>query len=136
MSGERILVVEDNADDEELALWALKGVGLTDVSVARNGREALESLLGDPGGEGARMPDLVLLDLRLPERSGLEVLEALRADPRTRRLPVVVCTSSEDPRDRAACERLGALAVLSKPPRGGEIREFLLRVRNPLGPET
>lgn len=124
MTRETVLLVEDNPDDEELALWALGKIGV-DVDVARTGAEAVERLLGPPAGAVRPAPDLVILDLKLPRMTGLEVLELLRSDPRTRELAVVVCTSSEDPRDLSACHRLGVLAVLPKPLRGDAIRRLL-----------
>jgi CheY-like chemotaxis protein len=105
----RVLLVEDNADDVELTLWALSEVGLKDVTVAWDGAQALTLLR-----EGLA-PGLVLLDLRLPLVDGLEVLSRLRCCPEFKAIKVVVLTSSEDPLDRASCQALGVTAYLGKP---------------------
>lgn len=106
-----ILLVEDDPDDELLALRALGANDLVaEVVVARDGAEALERLF-----RGDALPDLVLLDLKLPKVDGLEVLRRLRADERTRRLPVVVLSSSTERRDVVACYGLGANSYVRKP---------------------
>lgn len=109
----RILLVEDNADDEFLARVALKRAGLEQVAVARDGSLALEMLYGD--GEGGPLPDLIILDLRLPKIDGLQVLQKIREDVRTMTLPVLVLTSSEDPGDKESCRRLGIIDFVTKP---------------------
>lgn len=106
-----VLLVEDNCDDEELALWALKKTGITAVSIARDGSAALAAL----ADQDQPVPDLILLDLRLPKVDGVEVLRQLRAAPRSKDIKVIVLTSSEDPRDKAACEAMGIAAFLTKP---------------------
>src|SRR5690348_17146121 len=97
------LLVEDNPDDVELTLRAFeKSKIVNEIVVARDGQEALDYLFatGPHAGRDPRlMPEVVLLDLKLPKLDGLEVLRRLRADPRTRRLPVVVLTSSNEERD-------------------------------------
>ncbi len=112
-----ILLVEDNPNDVELTLRALKEHRLANhVRVARDGAEALDILLGEGGvEEGALPPRLVLLDLKLPKVSGLEVLERIRNDPRTRRLPVVILTSSREDPDVQAAYDLGANSYVVKP---------------------
>jgi two-component system response regulator len=106
-----ILLVEDNPDDEALTLRAFRKHFLDgDVSVVRDGVEALAVLLGS-----APLPSVVLLDLKLPKLDGLEVLRRLRAEPRTRHLPVVVLTSSEEDRDLVESYRLGANSYVRKP---------------------
>lgn len=107
-----ILLVEDDDDDAELALRALSksGVG-AEVLRARDGAEALEVLLGGPPGSE---PALVLLDLKLPKVDGVEVLERYRSDARSRRVPVVVLTSSMLPADVAACYAAGANSYVVK----------------------
>jgi two-component system response regulator len=107
-----VLLVEDSDDDVELTLRAFRRAGLrTRVEVARDGAAALDRLL-EPGVE---LPAVVLLDLKLPKRDGLEVLERLRAEPRTRLLPVVVLTSSREERDLQRAYALGANSYVRKP---------------------
>jgi len=113
-----ILLVEDNSDDEFLALRTLHKMGFNEVRVARDGREAINLLLGDEvTGAPPRVenPRFVLLDLRLPKLDGLEVLRKLRGDERTRTLPIYILTSSEDPHDKEVCRELGTLGFLPKP---------------------
>src|SRR2546426_4342766 len=108
MDDKIILLVEDNADDEALTLRALKKNNIkNDVVVAHDGVEALDYLLSAGGSAGRpphAMPQLVLLDLKLPRVDGLEVLRRLRADPRTHLLPVVILTSSKEERDLVRSE--------------------------------
>ncbi len=118
--GKVILLVEDNRDDEELAILALQKSNIAnEIVVARDGVEALELLFGtrvQPGGGDTRLqPQVVLLDLNLPRISGLEVLKRLRADERTRLLPVVVLTSSREEEDIVNSYSLGANAYVRKP---------------------
>ena len=107
-----ILLVEDNADDEALAMRALRKNNIAnEVIVARDGAEALDCLFG----ENARLPQVVLLDLKLPKIDGLEVLRRIRADERTQFLPVVILTSSNEDRDLVDGYRLGANSYIRKP---------------------
>jgi two-component system response regulator len=118
-----ILLVEDNADDEQLTLRAMRQSEVPNmIRVARDGAEALEHLFAP----GARLPDLILLDLKLPKVSGLEVLQRLRADERTRALPVVVLTSSDEERDIVESYSLGANSYIRKPV---DFDEFIDAVR-------
>lgn len=125
-----ILLVEDNPDDEALTLRALRKSNImNEVVVARDGVEALDYLFAtgayaerDPG----RMPEFVLLDLKLPKVSGLEVLRRLRADERTKLLTVVVLTSSNEGRDILESYRLGANSYIRKPV---DFTEFIEAVR-------
>jgi two-component system response regulator len=114
-----ILLVEDNPDDEALTLRALKKNNITNaVVVARDGVEALDYLMGTGASKGrdlSTMPQLILLDLKLPKVDGLEVLRRLREDSRTRLLPVVVLTSSNEERDRIDSYGLGANSYVQKP---------------------
>jgi CheY-like chemotaxis protein len=114
-----ILLVEDNADDEELTVRALKKNNVTnDLAVARDGVEALDYLFGTgaySGRDTSILPGLVLLDLKLPKLDGLEVLRRIRADERTRRLPVVVLTSSKEEHDMVKSYDLGANSYIRKP---------------------
>ena len=108
MSDKTILLVEDNPDDEALALRALKRNNImNEVVVVRDGVEALEYLLATGGGV-RNLPQVVLLDLKLPKLNGLQVLQRLRADARTELLPVVILTSSNEERDIVNAYSLGA----------------------------
>ncbi len=110
-----VLLVEDNPDDVELTLRAFKKSNISNrVVVAQDGAEALEYLFG-PGHEGRPLPEVVLLDLKLPKIDGLEVLRRIRAEARTRLLPVVVLTSSNEERDLVESYRLGANSYVRKP---------------------
>lgn len=120
MSGNRpILLVEDNPDDEELTLRALRKNNVrNDVVVAHDGVEALDFLFGrgeHAGRDLTIQPQVILLDLNLPRVDGLEVLKALRADERTRLLPVVVLTSSKEEEDILRSYALGANSYVRKP---------------------
>ncbi|MBJ6723367.1 response regulator [Geomesophilobacter sediminis] len=120
-----ILLVEDNPDDEWLALRTLRKMGAERITVARDGFAALSELGVTPGPEPhASLPDLVLLDLKLPKMDGIEVLWRLRSCPATAGLNVVVLSSSEDPQAHALCRGFGVLACLSKP----LLREELLPI--------
>ena len=114
-----ILLVEDNPDDEALTLRALKKNNiLNEVVVARDGAEALDFLLGprEDGHQGVSgMPQVVLLDLKLPKVDGREVLRRLRADQRTKLLPVVILTSSREQQDLINSYSLGANSYVRKP---------------------
>jgi two-component system response regulator len=114
-----VLLVEDNPSDEKLTLRALRKGNLTnEVVVTRDGVEALDYLFGRGAWEGrdtSDQPALVLLDLNLPRLSGLDVLQQIRADPRTRLLPVVVLTSSTLDGDTMGSYERGANAYVRKP---------------------
>jgi two-component system response regulator len=114
-----ILLLEDNPSDIDLTRRVLEGVRIVgDVVVAEDGKEALDYLWGTgayAGRDTAAMPALVLLDLKLPKISGLEVLRRIRADPRTRRQPVVILTTSREENDVAAAYDLGVNSYLRKP---------------------
>ncbi|MEG6523864.1 response regulator [Desulfotomaculum sp. 1211_IL3151] len=119
MSEKVILLVEDNPDDEFLTLKALKKNNLAnDVVVARDGVEALDYLFGTgiyEGRDTSFMPEVMLLDLKLPKVSGLEVLKRMRSDARTKFVPVVVLTSSIEERDLVESYQLGANSYVRKP---------------------
>lgn len=113
-----ILIVEDDPNDETLILRALrKQVPDATVLVARDGPAALDILFAHaaPTDEDTALPRVVLLDLKLPKLTGLEVLERLRADARTADIPVVMFTSSNEAQDVQASYRLGANSYVRKP---------------------
>jgi two-component system, response regulator len=113
-----ILLVEDNPDDVELTLRAFNRSQIANqIVVAEDGLEALDYLFGRSltGRDGAKQPQVVLLDLKLPKLDGIEVLLAIRADPRTHRLPVVVLTSSDEEEDLQVCYDLGCSSYVRKP---------------------
>ncbi|MDZ8223866.1 MULTISPECIES: response regulator [unclassified Nostoc] len=114
-----ILLVEDNPDDEALTLRALKKNNImNEVIVARDGVEALDYLFGKgiyADRDMSVMPNLILLDLKLPKMDGLEVLRHLRTDDRTKILPVVILTSSKEEQDLINGYSLGANSYVRKP---------------------
>lgn len=113
-----ILIVEDNPDDEELTLHALKRVNLVNhIHVTRDGAEALDYIFGRnaPDAELENTPRLIFLDLKLPKIDGMEVLERLKTDPRTRMIPVVMLTSSREERDVVESYQLGVNSYIVKP---------------------
>jgi two-component system response regulator len=113
-----ILLVEDNPDDEELTLRGLRRTNLTNpVDVARDGQQALDYLFGDHDRAAKPIPIVVLLDLKLPRIDGFEVLRRIRAEERTRRVPVVILTSSSEDRDLISGYDLGANSYVRKPVR-------------------
>ena len=114
-----ILIVEDSPQDLELARRALRKANLTNrIYVARDGAEALEFIFCE-GPHAARKisdgPRVILLDLKLPKVDGLEVLKRIKADPRTKIIPVVVLTSSQEQRDVVESYRLGVNSYIVKP---------------------
>lgn len=115
----QILLVEDNASDEKLTLHAFKNCGVANqITVARDGAAALDVLFGTGTPADRAMsvlPSVVLLDLKLPKLDGLEVLRRIRADPRTKLLPVVILTSSAEDEDLLKSYSLGANAYVRKP---------------------
>ena len=112
MKARPILLVEDNAQDEKLTLRALAKVNLANrVQVARDGQQALDYLF-NPDLE---VPAAVMLYLNLPKVSGLDVLTRMRAQERTRLVPVVILTSSDEDRDRYGSYQLGANSFVQKP---------------------
>ena len=113
-----ILLVEDNPDHEALTLRCLRRMNVThEVVVARDGAEALDTLfqIESHAGPVDRLPTVMLLDLNLPKLSGLEVLQRIRADSRTHRLPVVLFTSSKEQRDLIRGYDLGVNSYVEKP---------------------
>lgn len=125
MHDRSILLVEDNPDDEALTRRALMKNNIhNDIVVAHDGAEALDWLFGTGPHAGHPVsPELVLLDLKLPKVDGLEALRRIRADARTRLLPVVILTSSREERDLVAGYGLGANSYIRKPVDFGQFVE-------------
>jgi len=119
MENQTILLVEDNPKDEMLTLRALRKNNLANkIDVVRDGVEALDYLFGEreyAGRDVDDLPTVVLLDLKLPKVDGLEVLRRIRADKRTRLLPVVILTSSDEESDILSGYELGANSYVRKP---------------------
>jgi two-component system response regulator len=124
MPARNILLVEDNPDDAELAVRAFRfGNAAHEIQVARDGTEAVEALFGSTSSAPPRqLPSLVLLDLKLPGLDGFSVLRRIRANPRTRFLPVIILTSSTELSDLTAGYQLGANSYVRKP---FSFRDFL-----------
>lgn len=127
-----ILLVEDNQDDIELTLHSLRKENLANsIHVARDGEEALEFLFCDgqfAGRSFEHPPRLVLLDLKLPRVDGMEVLRRLKADARTRTIPVVILTSSREERDLIGSYNLGVNSYIQKPVNFEQFREVVKSV--------
>lgn len=119
MKTKHILLVEDNPDDVELTVRALaKSHVANSLDLAADGVEAMEYLEGTgkfAGRDPSVLPQVVLLDLKMPRMDGLEVLRRIRADERTRLLPVVILTTSSEEQDRIESYRLGANSYIRKP---------------------
>jgi len=122
-----ILLVEDDAGHARLIEKNLRRSRVcNEIRVAADGQEALDYLFGD-GGQPRSSPLLVLLDLKLPKVDGYEVLERMKADERTRRVPVVVLTTTDDAREVARCYDLGCNVYVTKPV---EYERFAEAIRN------
>ena len=132
MNEKVILLVEDNPQDELLILRALKKSGIANrIDVVRDGQQAVDYLLNQGEFQQTGEPDLpvvTLLDISLPRLSGLEVLQILRADPRTRLLPVVILTSSDEEKDRLRSYENGANSFVRKPLDFAEFAETVARL--------
>jgi CheY-like chemotaxis protein len=122
MSGDsavEILIVEDTPEDLELALRALRKANLANrIQIARDGAEAIQFLFAEGEHAGRKVedaPKVILLDLKLPKIDGMEVLRRLKADPRTRSIPVVVLTSSKEQKDVVDSYQLGVNSYIVKP---------------------
>jgi CheY-like chemotaxis protein len=131
MKNKIILLVEDNPDDVALTLRALKKSKImNEVVVAQDGVEALEYLFGTgkyAGRDTQVLPQVVLLDLKMPRMDGLEVLQRVRSDERTKLLPLVVLTTSSEDRDRVESYKLGANSYIRKPV---DFEQFVNAVQN------
>ena len=124
----QILLVEDNPDDVELTLRAFKQHYIANrIDVVHDGVEALAYLKEKTSQEKESLPALVLLDLKLPKVDGHEVLREIRSDPKTKRLPVVILTTSREERDIVNSYELGANSYIQKPV---QFDEFIEAVRN------
>lgn len=132
MNSTAILLVEDNPQDEMLILRALKKAHVANrVDVARDGQQAIDYLFNQ--GEfhtppGRALPTVILLDISLPRLSGLEVLERIRADTRTKLTPVVILTSSDEEQDRLRSYESGANSFVRKPLDFSEFAETVARL--------
>ena len=130
MTEKKILLVEDNPDDVALTVRAFKRNSIAnEIIVARDGAEALDYLFCEGAfadRDISSMPAVILLDLKLPKIDGLGVLKKIRADERTRRLPVVVLTTSDEQRDKLESYELGANSFVRKPV---DFEQFHLAVR-------
>ncbi|HEX9835579.1 MAG TPA: response regulator [Alphaproteobacteria bacterium] len=119
MAGKPLLLVEDNPDDEALTLRAFKKNNISnEVIVARDGAEALDYLFGSgkhAGRDTSILPQVILLDLKLPKLDGIEVLRRIRADKRTQTVPVVILTSSKEEQDLMNGYKLGCNSYVRKP---------------------
>jgi two-component system, response regulator len=133
MNNSRILLVEDNPDHQELTLMTLaENNVINEIVVASDGLEALEYLFatGRYAGRDARdVPALILLDLKLPKLGGIEVLQKVREDERTRLVPVVILTSSSEEEDIVASLKYGANSYVRKPVDFGRFVEQLQRLQ-------
>ena len=132
MKKKTILLVEDTQQDELLILRTLNKINLGNgLDVVRDGQQALDYLFREgefAGRAGSDLPTVVLLDVNLPRVSGLEVLERLRADPRTRLLPIVILTSSDEEQDRLRSYENGANSFVRKPLDFAELAETVARL--------
>ncbi|HRI42558.1 MAG TPA: response regulator [Fimbriimonadaceae bacterium] len=130
MNTKIVLLIEDNPSDERLTLRALrKNNIMNEVVVAYDGQEGLDFLFGEGKFEdrkGSEPPALIILDLKLPKVSGVEVLRRIREDDRTRRLPVVVLTSSDDDSEVNTCYELGANSYVRKPTDSAAFADMIL----------
>ncbi len=113
-----VLLVEDNVDDAELIIWELKRHHMTNHLVhVRDGEEALEFLFatGEYANAGHSMPKIILLDIQMPKVNGIEVLKNIKSNERTRAIPVIILTSSNQHPDIRTCYELGANSYIVKP---------------------
>ncbi len=133
MTQKLLLIVEDNPDHLELTVLTLGELGVTaEIAVARDGAEALDYLFGQgihAGRDTHRQPALILLDLKLPKLSGLDVIRSVRSNPLTAFVPIAVLTSSSERSDMVACYQSGANSFVRKPVDFGDLTEKLNRLQ-------
>lgn len=133
MNHKLILVVEDNPDHLELTVLTLEELGVTaEIAVARDGAQALDYLFGQgahAGRDTQQQPAFILLDMKLPKLSGLDVLRSVRGNPLTALVPVVMLTSSTEQSDLVACYQSGANGFVCKPVDFGAFTEKLNRLQ-------
>ena len=133
MKNKLVLIVEDNPDHLELTVLTLQEQGVeAEIAVALDGTQALDFLFGQGihiGRDTQKQPDFILLDMKLPKLSGLDVLRSLRANPLTALVPVVMLTSSSEPSDIVTCYRSGANSFIRKPVDFGEFTHKLNRLQ-------
>ncbi|HAL37541.1 MAG TPA: two-component system response regulator [Polaromonas sp.] len=133
MNDKLILVVEDNPDHLELAVLTLEEHGVSaEIVVARDGAEALDFLFGQgrhAGRDTHKQPTFILLDLKLPKLSGLDVLRRVRSNPLSALVPVVMLTSSSERSDMVACYQSGANSFVCKPVDFGEFTQKINRLQ-------
>jgi CheY-like chemotaxis protein len=132
MNEKTILLVEDNPQDELLTLRSLRRARVANrIDVVRDGQQALDYLFGEGASSQQAdpvLPAVILLDIGLPRLSGLEVLQRLRADPRTALVPVAILTSSDDLKDRLSAYRSGCNSFVRKPIEFAQFAETLARL--------
>ncbi len=132
VNGIEILLVEDNPADLELTLHALRQSKLANrIEVARDGEEALDFLFcrgAHSGRSQSESPRLILLDLKIPKVDGLEVLQQIKSDPRTRTIPVVILTGSKEQRDLLTGYQLGVNSYLQKPVDFDAFRKMIVQL--------
>ena len=133
MCGNLILIVEDNPDHLELTVLTLEDLGVkAEIAVARDGAEALDFLFGQgvhAGRDTERKPSFILLDMKLPKLSGLDVLRSVRSNPVTTLVPVIMLTSSSERSDMQACYQSGANSFVRKPVDFADFTEKLDRLQ-------
>ena len=129
MKSKSLLLVEDNPQDEMLILRALKKANVANIiHVVRDGQQAVDFLLNTDEGAERVLPAVILLDIGLPRLSGLEVLDIIRKDQRTKLVPVVILTSSDEERDRLRSYESGANSFVRKPLEFSEFAETVARL--------
>lgn len=120
-----LLLVEDDPSDIRIIRTLLKGRPEITVSACSDGERALEQLNGRLASEGAKLPDLILLDLNMPRKDGRDLLVEIKQDPRLSAIPIVVLTTSNSPEDEKTAYRLGACSFITKPHNLDEFEQVL-----------